>query len=96
MLTFNVYDRVFFVKGECYGTAFTLDVGGRQYLISARHVVGNEPVPELQVFWSKKWTHLPTVLVGSGRGEIDISVLAPAFRLSEDIELEPRDRKSVV
>ena len=46
-------------------------------------------MPELQVFWSKKWTHLPTVLVGSGRGEIDISVLAPAFRLSEDIELEP-------
>lgn len=90
MLTFNVYDRVFFVRGARYGTAFTLDVDGRQYLISARHVVGdcNDAV-NLKLFLSKKWVDLQTTLVGEARGEIDISVLAPSKRLSEEIELEP-------
>jgi len=89
MLTFNVYDRVFFVRGERYGTAFSLDVDGRQYLISARHVVGCESVRELKLFINKQWIDFPTTVVGVGRGEIDITVLAPSQRLSEDIKLEP-------
>ena len=89
MLTFNVYDRVFFVRGECYGTAFSLDVDGRQYLISARHVVGNAPAANLKLYINKQWIDLPVTLVGEGRGEIDITVLAPSKRLSENIELEP-------
>lgn len=90
MLTFNVYDRVFFVRGARYGTAFTLDVDGRQYLISARHVVGDwNGTATLKLFLSKKWVDFRAALVGEARGEIDISVLAPSQRLSEDIELEP-------
>ena len=90
MLTFNIYDRIFFVRGERYGTAFTLDVDGRQYLISARHVVGEaQSDVQLKVFLNKQWTELPTSMVGVGRGEIDIVVLAPTTRLSEDIELVP-------
>jgi len=89
MLTFNVYDRVFFVRGDRYGTAFTLDVDGRQYLISARHVIGDgAPTTPLKVFLSKRWIELPTTLVGVGRGEIDVTVLSPSMRLSEDIPLE--------
>ena len=89
MLTFNVYDRVFFVRGERYGTAFSLDVDGRQYLISARHVVGEQDNTILKFYINKQWLDLSTNLVGVGRGEIDITVLAPSVRLSEDIELEP-------
>ena len=90
MLTFNIYDRIFFVRGERYGTAFTLDVNGRQYLISARHVVGEaQSNVQLKVFLNKQWAELPVSMVGVGRGEIDIVVLAPTTRLSEDIELAP-------
>ena len=88
MLTFNVYDRVFFVCGDHYGTAFSLDVDGRQYLVSARHVVG-ETGAAIKLYLNKRWIDLPTTVVGVGRGEIDITVLAPSMRLSEDIELEP-------
>ena len=90
MLTFNVYDRVLFVRGERYGTAFALDVDRRQYLISARHVVGAGASPtRLAVFLNKQWVELPTTLVGAGRGEIDITVLSPSRRLAEDIPLNP-------
>lgn len=89
MLTFNVYDRVFFVHGESYGTAFSLDVDGRQYLISARHVVGGNDCAAVKVYLNKQWVELATTVVGVGRGEIDITVLAPSKRLSEDIELKP-------
>jgi hypothetical protein len=89
MLTFNVYDRVLFIRGERYGTAFALDVDGRQYLISARHVVGDITAKsQLKVFLSKQWVDLPTTLVGVGRGEVDITVLSPSKRLAEDIRLE--------
>ena len=89
MLTFNVYDRVFFVCGERYGTAFSFDVDGRQYLISARHVIGEQANSTLKLYINKQWIDGPTTVVGVGRGEIDITVLAPSKRLSEDIELEP-------
>jgi hypothetical protein len=89
MLTFNVYDRVFFVRGERYGTAFSLDVDRRQYLISASHVVGNPETSALKLHINQQWINLPTTVVGVGLGEVDITVLAPSKRLSEDIELEP-------
>ena len=79
MLTFNIYDRVFFVRGETYGTAFTIDIEGRQYLISAQHVVGSGD--RLKLFHERTWKDCPVGFVGSGRGEIDISVLAPRSRL---------------
>jgi len=89
MLTFNVYDRVFFVRGDLYGTAFTLDVDGRQYLISAKHVLGeSSPPTQIKLYLDKRWIELDVTHVGTARGEVDLIVLAPAKRLSEDIELE--------
>lgn len=90
MLTFNVYDRVFFVRGLDYGTGFTVDVDSRQYLVSARHVVGDEVGRHgLSVFYARQWQSLPTEFVGAGVGEIDITVLAPKVRLSPALPLEP-------
>ncbi|WP_082877416.1 S1 family peptidase [Comamonas thiooxydans] len=91
MLTFNVYDRVFFVRGVDYGTAFTIDVDQRQYLVSAKHVVGNkaEDVAALKIFMNKTWKDIPVDFVGSGNGEVDITVVAPKERLSPPHPLEP-------
>ena len=40
MITANVIHRVFQIRWNgATGTAFTLDISGKQYLITARHVV---------------------------------------------------------
>jgi hypothetical protein len=88
MVTFNVLDRVFFVRGLEYGTAFTVDVESKQYLVSARHVVGAETT-SLKLFHDHKWKDFPVTLVGTGRGELDVAVFAPSKRLSPPHPLEP-------
>jgi S1-C subfamily serine protease len=83
MITFNVFDRVFFVRGAQYGTAFTVDVDDRQYLVSAAHVVGaGQDAQAIKIFIRGQWVNVPVAVVGSGRGEIDITVLSPKIRLS--------------
>lgn len=42
MITTNVFNQVFHVRyANATGTAFTVDLDGRQYLVSARHVFPN-------------------------------------------------------
>ena len=63
MVTFNVLDRVFFVRGLMYGTAFTIDVDSKQYLVSARHVTGdNATISSLKLFHDDKWKDLRVTL----------------------------------
>lgn len=81
----NVYDRIFFIKGQCYGTAFTIDLDGKQYLISAHHVVGE--TTSLKIYHDQKWKDVPVSIVGVRRDEVDIVVMAPSVRLSSEIEL---------
>lgn len=83
MITFNVFDRVFFVRGLVYGTAFTIDVDQRQYLVSARHVLGGQAeISSLNIFFRNTWMPVPVEFVGSGRGEVDITILSPKVRMS--------------
>jgi hypothetical protein len=90
LLTFNVYDRVFFVLGLEYGTAFTLDHDGRQYLVTAQHIIGPNPEQKsIQLFHDKQWKTFSTRVVGFGTGEIDVAVLAPGLQLSPEHRLEP-------
>ena len=85
MLTFNVYDRVFFIKG-CngdYATAFTIDVDSRQYLIGAKHVLGEDgQISSIALFHNGLWEDISVNFIGTAQGEIDITVLAPHVRLS--------------
>lgn len=42
--TNNILFRVLFIKvGNSYGTAFTIERSGKQYLVTARHMVKNLP-----------------------------------------------------
>ncbi len=34
----NILHRVFFIKAEKYGTAFTIDADGLSYLVTAKHL----------------------------------------------------------
>lgn len=90
MITSNVYHRVFFIRAAQYGTAFTLDVDGRQYLVSAKHVIqGEDGMPPVTFFHDGTWKPLPVNLVGAAPGEIDVVVLASEIRLSPPLPLEP-------
>lgn len=35
----NVIYRTFFIKGSLYGTAFTIDHEGEEYLVTAKHLL---------------------------------------------------------
>lgn len=84
MLPTNIAYRTFFIRSAQYGTAFTLDVGESQYLVTAAHLVAAEgdQVP-LDIFYKKSWLRGTAEVIGRGRGELDIAVLRIATRLTQ-------------
>ena len=83
MITANVIYRVFRLKvGLETGTAFTIEEGGREYLVTARHIAHSlEGKCQVEVFRGGGWTPLEVTTVGHAPRDVDISVLAPAERL---------------
>jgi hypothetical protein len=80
----NILYRTFFIKALEYGTAFTVDVAGKEFLVTARHLLpasGDEV--EIKLFHSKTWKTLSAKVVGRGRGEIDVAVLHLPAKLTE-------------
>jgi S1-C subfamily serine protease len=76
MILSNVIFRTFFIKAEMYGTAFALDIGESEYLITARHLLDKSKNSfVLKLFMKEKWLDIPATVVGHGRGDVDISVL---------------------
>lgn len=87
MITTNVLLRVFRIRGEekARGTAFTLDVGEKQYLVTAKHLVGNlKGSAQIDLFSNGTWKPFRVKVVGHAEGAIDISVLAPGKRLTPE------------
>ena len=76
-------------RGESQGTAFTIDRAGRQYLVTARHVVDGIVSGESIDLWHEgQWKPLGINVVGVGEGEMDVAVLALSFQISPRPELE--------
>ena len=85
LMTTNILQRTFRIQyGGFTGTCFTVDVGGRQYLITARHVVSSIAGPNMvQIQHENTWKSLAVELVGHGQGDIDrMTVLAPPVQIS--------------
>ena len=57
MITSNVFHRTFHIRyGSATGTMFSIDRDGRQYLITAKHVVeGIVSGGSISVFHDKQW-----------------------------------------
>lgn len=91
MVTANILQRVFLVKyGNATGTCFTLEVDGRQYIITAAHVVeGIQRQDTINLQYKNTWKNLSTTLVWSGAPDSDIAVLAIPFQLSHDLPVTP-------
>ena len=78
-VTSNVLQRTFRIRcGTSCGTSFTVDIDGKRYLITARHIVGSMcDQGQVEIFHDRNWKPLDVNLVGHGTGDVDVSVLAP-------------------
>ena len=89
--TANVLQRVFHISHENKaGTCFTIDVEGRQYLITAKHLVQSIQKPcAVQMYHGGEWKGLQVDLVGHGAKCVDLTVLAAEMQISPTHPLEP-------
>ena len=72
------------------GTAFALDHCGKQYLVTARHLLGKKDNLDcVQILHGSDWKELRIALVGISDGDPDIAVLAPEIQLAPSHPLEP-------
>ncbi|MGA7437847.1 MAG: serine protease [Luteibacter sp.] len=79
----NILYRVFFIKAGQYGTAFTIDVEGSEYLVTAKHLFDQvESIDEIRLFRNNEWTRYAVHAFAFCRGEADIAVLRLHERLS--------------
>jgi hypothetical protein len=93
-LTSNVLKRVLQIRvggsTGITGTAFTLDVDGREYLVTAKHMVGklrNRGAIEISV-GSDLWEPID-VAVYRCDGDVDIAIFIPPRQLTVNQPLEP-------
>jgi hypothetical protein len=93
MITANAYNRIFFIKGSRYGTAFSIDVEEKQYLVTARHLFEDPlSVKSLKIFYQNTWHEIQVTSVGVGRGEIDVIVFALTILVTpKDLTLPASD-----
>jgi S1-C subfamily serine protease len=92
-VTSNVLGRVLNIrvntgtKNEGTATAFTLDVDGREYLLTAKHVVaGLKDKDLIEVSMNSKWTPL-SVSIFRCDDPVDIAVLIPPHQLTVNFDL---------
>jgi len=91
LITANVIHRTFHIQvGDSVGTCFTIDVNGKQYLVTAKHVVKDlNDTCIIKVFHENQWKDIQVTVVGHCDDGIDISVLAAQQQLSPTLSLEP-------
>jgi hypothetical protein len=89
-ITSNVLRRVLLIQSPAgFGTAFTIDVDGRQYLLTAKHLVsGLKEEGTISIRKNNEWSPL-TVKIFRCDDPVDIAVLVPPFQLTVNHPLEP-------
>jgi len=93
----NVLLRVLMIKTPAAGTgsAFTLDIGNRQYLITAKHMVqGLSDKDTILLRENKAWAPIQ-VSIFRCADPVDIAVLIPPRVLTTTLLLEPATLKGV-
>ena len=78
-VTNSILQRTFRIRyGTSAGTCFTVDVDGKRYLVTARHIVGQIEGPSsVELMHDGTWKPVLVDVVGHGADDIDVSVLAP-------------------
>ena len=84
----NIMTRVLHLKvGDVIGTGFTIEVDGRQYLITAKHLTGERDIGEIEIWW-EQWRRTKVSVVGMGEGREDIAVLSAKGALTQSLPIE--------
>jgi hypothetical protein len=89
LITSNALVRTFQIRWkDTVGTGFTIDHGNRQYFVTARHIVSEiRPTDAIEIYHDHEWKVLPVRVVGMGKDELDIAVLACSTLLSPSFQL---------
>ncbi len=92
-VTSNVFERVLNIRVnantplEATATAFTIDVDGREYLITAKHVVkGLHDQDKIDVFMNGTWSSLEFEIYRCD-DPVDIAVLIPPHQMTVNFPL---------
>ena len=95
--TSNVLQRTLLIKsGDSLGTAFTVDREGRQYVVTARHVIEDLASDDgIEIRHDRQWKPLIVDVVGVGTGETDVAILKYHRQLTPTHPLEPSSRGMV-
>lgn len=82
--TNEIYYRVFKIKYHSMtGSSFTIDVDGRQYLITAKHILRSaKSFDTIQVFHDHQWKDMPVQIFVSNNDSIDIAVIVLPVQIS--------------
>ena len=97
MLTSNILHRVLKLRvvrddaqNSSTGTAFTIEHDGRQYVVTANHVLGPlQDIRAIECYMQEEgWVEFPLALTGRGP-EADVAVLAPSWQLTPAFPLAP-------
>lgn len=90
-VTSNVFMRVLQLQvGEEVGTSFTIDIDGKQYLVTAKHIVAALPDGSdslVKVRTKGGWSEIH-VIVFKCADPVDIAVLIPKKQLTVNLPLE--------
>ena len=73
--TTNILQKTFLIQqGKSRGTAFAIESDGREYLITARHVVPDE-LNAIDILHDEKWKELPVTGIYHHPGEPDVAAI---------------------
>ena len=92
----SIVGRTFCVRTEAgQGTAFTMDVDGKRYLITAQHVIGQNPNRSITIESDSGQERIDIELVGYSAAELDVAVLRPSKPIHDHCyRTEPHDSES--
>lgn len=84
MVTSNALQRTFRMRfAGNTGTAFTIDIEEKQYLVTASHMLPGYSGGKIEIYHDGEWKALYCILLGKGDpSDCDIAVLEPQIRLS--------------
>jgi len=80
----NILQRVFNLRmGSQTATGFTVEVDGRQYLLTARHLIASSsPSGTIEIFYNNDWRGVQFRVIAVAPNTVDIAVLALDQQLS--------------
>ncbi|MGH9469614.1 MAG: S1 family peptidase [Terriglobia bacterium] len=86
-VTSNILLRVFMIDvGRDQGTAFTVEHGGQQYLVTAKHIMAALPerTGTIHLFQNRRWRDLAVKVIQVANPTVDIAVLKIPHPLSPE------------